>query len=367
MIENMGFEVDFLPVGDGQRSGDAIAVRFGVPGAYKVLVYDGGTKASGQLLVQHIRQHFGTERVDYLINSHPDGDHASGLSVVMEDLEVGELWMHRPWIYSDVIREYFDDQRMTDASLARRLQDKMSAAYRLEEIALNKGIPIMEPFAGEVIGGLFHVLSPGANWYVHDLVPEFAKSPELKKSSASLESAGFFSSLLEKVIQWVDEHWHVETLREDVITSAENESSVVLFARFADAGLLLTGDAGVRALGEAAAFAESLGFDLPTQATMVQVPHHGSRNNVSSSVMDRLFGKPLDVQPENPKRWACVSAATASETHPRLVVVNAFIRRGFGVGQTKGEVKNFSRSMPLRGGWRPAELLKFSSKGEAWD
>ena len=37
----MGFEIDFLPVGNGDSSGDAIAVRWGIPGDYRVLVYDG--------------------------------------------------------------------------------------------------------------------------------------------------------------------------------------------------------------------------------------------------------------------------------------------------------------------------------------
>ncbi len=39
-----GYEIDFLPVGNSERSGDAIAVRYGTPGNYKVMVYDGGTK-----------------------------------------------------------------------------------------------------------------------------------------------------------------------------------------------------------------------------------------------------------------------------------------------------------------------------------
>jgi hypothetical protein len=30
-----GFEVDFLPVGEGERSGDGITVRYGEPGAFK--------------------------------------------------------------------------------------------------------------------------------------------------------------------------------------------------------------------------------------------------------------------------------------------------------------------------------------------
>ena len=36
-----GYEVDFLPVGNGDKSGDAIVLRYGEPGSYKVMVVDG--------------------------------------------------------------------------------------------------------------------------------------------------------------------------------------------------------------------------------------------------------------------------------------------------------------------------------------
>lgn len=45
----MNYEIDFLPVGNGDTSGDAIAVRWQeANGSYKVLIYDGGTKNQGR-------------------------------------------------------------------------------------------------------------------------------------------------------------------------------------------------------------------------------------------------------------------------------------------------------------------------------
>ena len=70
------YEIDFLPVGEGDTSGDAIAVRYGDGNEWRVMVYDGGTKASGKALVEHIKTHYGTTHVDFLVNSHPDQDHA---------------------------------------------------------------------------------------------------------------------------------------------------------------------------------------------------------------------------------------------------------------------------------------------------
>ena len=370
MDTEIGIEIEFFAVGEGKRSGDAISVRFGTPGNYKVLVYDGGTKTSGQAIVDHVRKHYGVERVDYLVNSHPDGDHASGLSVVLEQLDVGELWLHRPWAYSGEIRNYFHDGRITDMSLARRFQEKMSAAHELEVLALKKGVRVYEPFAGQTIAGVFTVLSPEKNCYVHELIQEFAKTPAQKKITAANEAFGIadmFKSAIAKVTEWIDETWDVETLRSDVCTSAENESSVILFGQFGSSGVLLTGDAGVRALTAAAEHAENVGLNLCKLVTFAQIPHHGSRNNVTSAVLDRIFGPAHATQPGETRRIAFVSASKESETHPRATVVNAFIRRGFKVVQTKGTMIRHQRNMPGRDGWRAVEHMQFSTKVQAWD
>ena len=59
-VNQIGYEVDFLPVGEGEKSGDAISFRFGnllVDLAQQtVFVIDGGFKSSGQALVDHIRK-----------------------------------------------------------------------------------------------------------------------------------------------------------------------------------------------------------------------------------------------------------------------------------------------------------------------
>lgn len=366
MPDSEGYEIDFLPVGSGSKCGDAIAIRYGTPGNYKVLVYDGGTKESGQALVDHIKTHYGTSRVDFVVNSHPDSDHASGLSVVLEQLEVGELWMHRPWNYSEVIRDYFHDGRMTDASLAQRLKDKMSAAYALEALATEKKIPIHEPFAGKVIGP-FVILSPDQTWYVHDLVPDFTKSPELKKDAAATSFSEAVLKALDSakvaVASWVAEHWHFETLTEDGETSAENESSVVMFGQIDGKGILLTGDAGIRALGAAAKYAEDRNFSIPNNVHFIQVPHHGSRRNVSPSVLNRIVGAKLGFGEEATK-IAYVSAAAGAESHPKKIVTNAFLRRGAKVFATKGARIVYRHQIPMRNGWVSINPIPFHEQVE---
>jgi glyoxylase-like metal-dependent hydrolase (beta-lactamase superfamily II) len=96
----MAFEIDFMPVGEGEKSGDAIAMRFGNicanPPQQTVVVIDGGTKDSGAALVEHIESFYKTTTVGAILCTHSDGDHASGLTEVIESCKVGRLALHLP-------------------------------------------------------------------------------------------------------------------------------------------------------------------------------------------------------------------------------------------------------------------------------
>jgi len=302
------------------------------------------------------------------VNSHPDNDHASGLSVVLEQMRVRELWMHQPWKHSKIILDYFKDGRITDKSLEERLKNKMAAAYALEKLAEKKNIPIREPFRGAVIGD-FVVMSPEENWYVHELIAEFNKSPAQKAESESFADQIFksVSEAARQAVDWVKEEWHIESLREDVTTSAENESSVVLYGELNKRGILLTGDAGIRSLTATADYAESKGISLPDSLSFIQVPHHGSRNNVSTSVLDRIVGKQKVQNDGRTTKTAYVSASKESTKHPRPAVINAFIRRDAKIFATQGNSKRHHHNMPNSRNWGSATPLTFSSEVESWD
>ena len=252
-MDNVGYEIDFLPVGNGDKSGDAIAIRYSMQGNYKVMVVDGGTKESGQALVEHINKYYQTDYVDYVVNTHPDQDHASGLTEVLNNLEVGELWIHRPWLYVNEIVKHVDnsetkflrDKRTNIQSIKDRFQwEYYKYAKELELIANKKGIAIKEPYEGCKIGD-FIVLSPSKNWHLFNLIPNSDKTKEIQSMEDS--KPNFFKSSLEKLFS-IDETLGFETLIDYGKTSRENESSVILYANFNNRGILLTGDAGKEAL-----------------------------------------------------------------------------------------------------------------------
>ena len=145
----MAYEIDYIPAGEGEKSGDCVAIRFwdsqiGLS-SQKIIVIDGGFKDSGEQLVKHIKDWYKKDFVDVVISTHPDADHASGLSVILENLNVGQLAMHRPWEHALQIKNFFKDGRITASGLEERLEKSLQNASDLEALALKKGIQIVEP------------------------------------------------------------------------------------------------------------------------------------------------------------------------------------------------------------------------------
>ena len=363
----MAHEIDFLAVGDGERSGDAIALRYWDGHSYRIHVIDGGDQAAGQRMVQHIHNWYGAPRyIDAVICTHGDDDHSSGLREVIKSFDVGGIWMNRPWMYADLIIDSFKDGRMTVASLERHLREEYPILEEIEEIATERGILIHEAFQGRPVGG-FEILAPTKSRYLN-LIPEFSRTPEQSGSHQSYQRAwsnplAQAARSVRAAAEWVAETWGIETLEEHAETSASNESSVVQLATLGSERILLTGDAGVISLSEAADYAKSRGYDLPG-IDVIQVPHHGSRHNVSPASLDLWLGRPLP-KAETRGTAAYVSVGKESKTHPRKKVVNAFIRRGSKVYSTKGNSVSHRRETPLRQGWGPVMALEFSERVEA--
>jgi phosphoribosyl 1,2-cyclic phosphodiesterase len=100
------------------------------------------------------------------VSTHPDADHSSGLEVVLEELTVGQLWMHRPWLHTEDIAKMFKDGRVTDMSVAEGIRKSLEDVRCLESFAIAKNIAIVEPFTGltDSTNSLI-VLGPDLSYY----------------------------------------------------------------------------------------------------------------------------------------------------------------------------------------------------------
>ena len=89
--------------------------------------------------------------------------------------------------------------------------------------------------------------------------------------------------------------------------------------------ILLTGDVGPVGLMEAAHYAYSRGLLSPPDC--IQIPHQGSRRNVTPAVLNVWLGAPNGGTPR--RGTAMVMVGAKKKDHPRKKVKNAFIRRGY--------------------------------------
>ena len=352
----MGFQIDYLPVGDGSKGGDAITLRFGdLKGMRQdqiVMVIDGGTKDSGKQIVEHIKEHYGTDTVDAVLATHPDSDHVSGLTEVLNDLNVGALWMHQPWDLAPDIK-YSLNRTYTDAGLTNYVKASLGQAFDLSKIAKEKNIPVFVPFSGSsAFDGMVQILGPSEDYY-RELLAKFRSTPPAAESALS-KLLGSAYNFAEEQVKKVLESFELETLTDGCEHySAENSSSVIMLLTINGKKILFTGDADAEALTRAADYSEQqLGVSL-TDLHMLHVPHHGSKQNVGPTILNRIRAEKAQI-----------SAPVASNKHPHQSVINALIRRGARVFATQGTTVLHSHNSESRLGWGPVAELQFAEEFE---
>lgn len=350
------FEIDFLSV-EAKESGDAIALRYRQNGVTSIHVVDGGFQETGDHVVEHIQTYYGSSPIiNRVVATHPDGDHLVGLRTVLEELDVRELWMLRPWLYAGEIIHRFENVSSLDY-LIRALKDAYPNVLALEEIADEKGIPIKEPFQGAAIGA-FRVLAPTKARYLN-LIVDSDRTPEAKEGAQKSVLLSTLGSAIKKaaaaVASFVKAVWGEEVFSSEDI-SAENKMSVIQYAFLNDKHILLTADASIESLSEAAMYAPLVGLTLPG-IDRFQVPHHGSRRNVSTEMLDQWLGPKVESQvSQGQERFSSViSSAKADPDHPRKAVIRGLIHRGGKVVATEGRDIQMQVSAPNREGWSAVE------------
>jgi beta-lactamase superfamily II metal-dependent hydrolase len=313
------YEIDFRQV-HTSKSGDAIGIRYQLGDKWYVHLVDGGYTSTATDVASFIRDTYGTNFINNVVVTHPDKDHAEGLAAILEEFEVGTLWMLCPWHYAGQVLSFFPQYHSVE-SLVQRLQREYPYIHELEKIAFRRKIGIREPFQSERIGA-FTVLAPSPARYLQ-LIIQSEKTPKQA-------SVGILSGLMEAaapLVRFIKAGWGSEKFAAEP-TSVENEMSVIQYATLCGDRILLTGDAGRDGLTEAANYAINAGLSVPVNK--FQAPHHGGRHNLSSEVLDFWVGPRLaQILPEGQHKFeAAISSAKEDTAHPRKAVLRALRHRG---------------------------------------
>ncbi|MGK9274363.1 hypothetical protein KXR83_25530 [Williamsia muralis] len=350
----MGFEIDLLPVGNESKGGDAIALRYGNLDGHRdeqtVIVIDGGYQDDGAALVEHLDRYYDTNHVDLVVSTHPDRDHIAGLSTVLTELSVGALLMHVPERHDPFFGHQSSFEQKT-AAVGETFAKSLTQAEDLYDLAQRRGIEVLEPFADTLptpIDG-FRILGPTWSYY-ETLLDEMRGRDVLAGSLSAREMA---LKTAKGPIGTSHEDLHTEILSEQSETSASNNSSVISMLEIDGRRILFTGDAGDEALRPVVDRLVQDGI-APGGLTFVQVPHHGSRKNVTPTLLDDLLGDITSTQRGH--AYASVPLKNPEHRHPAKQTLNAFRRRGFPVISTAGSTKRFFHGAPDRG-WSKTTAL----------
>lgn len=283
----MGIEIDMLKVGDA----DAIVLRYVYPNDQTfVTVIDGAYQDDAQKIVDLIKAHYRRNYIDLMVSTHPDTDHISGLTALLELMQVNKVWVHDPSKHPSSATLAVNRLKAYLRSPSVAILKSMSDLEEFTKAVDNKGIAREEPFAGMQWGPI-EVLGPSRAFY-EQMLQEIAADEGFSKS-ARLEQEEDIDPNADYAID------------ENNVTTPNNNTSTVLRVKDDGRSFLLTADAGVQAFVSA-----SKNYDF-SNLYWLQVPHHGSRRNLSTAVCEYL--KPT---------IACVSAE-GNIKHPSKAAVNA--------------------------------------------
>ena len=365
----MGYEIDFFGAGEGTKPCMAIALRYWATapssGDQNVIVIDGGTKDTGQRVVDHVQKYYHTKKVNLAVLTHMHDDHASGLRTIVENLDVQTLAMHRPWNSNRAIHEFMLDGRATEGSVKERLLRSLSTANELEAIAIRNGVNLIEPFSDPeeyLTTNSIVCLGPSKEYFAACMAAVLEDQAEPSRAASLAKMA--LEAMVAPVNKILD-LWFDETLADpsDNEVSPTNNASAIVLIRFDDQEFLVTGDAGVPALTQALDKANELGLRV-YRPRRLQIPHHGSKHNLGPTLLNRLCGPTHETELSDEEcdmtAVACCAKGSTPK-HPNQLVINALRRRAFKpyVAHEK-TLRLASDDAPGREGWGPVDACPYA-------
>ncbi len=312
-----------------------------------VLIDAGKTREHGKKIEEHIKKYTIKKSIDLAINTHPDGDHIGGFFYLLEsDIEISEFWIHDPSshkIRTDLLEtiitkdgeialenEYYNNQGNLKKSLSFVLES-LSASNSILSIIDKKKIQRTEPFDKKEHPRIpIKVLGPSTSYYekkldryrdIHLLYEEQVHLMLEKRLENSLLSVNDIA---------VEDRPFLDKKNEQ---SNENNSSVILSFKPDSHTYLFTADAGPEALNEVISR-----YKL-SDIYFMQIPHHGSRYNMTSGLIDYFNPEIAYISCEQTKDYPCIKLVNILKEKGCKVFatgINGSLRYNRGMGARDG-------------------------------
>lgn len=335
-----GLEIDMLNLGDA----DSILVTNWVNNTPSRILVDGGRKKDAET-VQAFLDSMGIKHLEHLVCSHIHDDHARGLVELVNNrkFSIGQAWLHIPSNHIDrqemarVLNEAGND----GVKFARVIQASLQTRDNLQEALEARGINPQEPFKDCLIGD-FVVCSPTIDFY-REKLKFFSDYDKLLEKQKLISEQELRTGVMDMVAKAASKE---SGLLDNPVTDPENETSVVLGTAYGEDRYLLTADAGVESLTQVKDAYGDLG-----NLRFMQIPHHGSRHNITKSLIEYFAPQTAFV------------SAEGNGDHPRRAVVNAFNRAGSKVYsthyRTPQNIWHHNGNVPTRSGYSSLQPLSY--------
>ena len=255
-------------------------------GTQKLILVDAGRYSNGEKIFNHLKKYYPNRTVDLAIVTHCDNDHFGGFIYLLENgCKIIRFWINVPKIHKAKVK--FENNVDLDSVYSVYIEEETKNLIRLIE---DKKIKHFEKFASEKTVSdfpFFHILGPTKDYY-ESLMPKFGFT---ECQSIESETTKCFSE--ETLSQALDDAYDDN--------SPHNKSSIIFtFEPEAGKKYLFMGDANKEAFDK---IPESLKEQYAKDVFWLKIPHHGSKHNLDSEMIEFIKPKVAYVSTAKTRKY----------------------------------------------------------------
>lgn len=325
---SMKYEVIIIDVKDA----DAIVINYHNGERWWTAVIDAGNVGDANKVKTYIKHKKNNKSIiDYAFCTHPDKDHKGGFFDLLTDSQVAirNFYIRRPdTLMRNDNRRLLHETGALEAAAKAVYNHPTDDARNLIDEAIRYS-HLIEPVLGQdIIGMPLMVIGPRKDFFqdaCYQMAINFAELEDKTDTETYAE---------DELPTEEDARSVMDEVKEE---SPTNKSSMILLFHPGSRCFLLAGDACSATLKDAVK-------DYPRliPGCVLKVPHHGSKHNLTTEVIDML----------NPS--SAVISAKGSKKHPNRAVVH-FLSKHCNVYSTSKSGTLIYQSMPVR---NPAKALR---------
>lgn len=337
------FQLSMLRVGEESQNGDCICLRWGFnldsdnPDQF-VMIVDCGFASNASALSRQIKAIIKTDHINALIITHPHADHIGAMPRFLNDFKIDELIVRQPWQHQDlhdIFKPDLDAKTLERLGL-KQLYDLVENANRIPTLK------VVEWHGGDVQirkNVTIHVLGAKRTTY-DDCIRELNSGRSHIRALTESEES--------RLTKFPDDDGDVDPVNNSSYILAFSFEGLKRVSGICKKWILLTSDAGPRALRMAIDAMDKERLDYQ-ELRFLQLPHHGSINNLREDILDSLIGDPSDAmdRPAGPGYAAASVSKQSDNMHPHSVVCNALEARNMKVSSTKNGTYTYNLRIRL--------------------